>query len=287
MIPTFFIKCKNRANLYSLANTELDKFSRWVSHNKLTLNHNKTEYIEFTRTESQQLDLQLLIDKKRIKKVQGSKFLGIVIDSRVSWRSHIQKIITKVSQTIGIIGRARAFMNPTQLSLLYNTMILPHLQYCIINWGNFKTDLNLKLGKKLLTLQKCLMRIVSDAPRLSHADPLFYRQNSLKIDDLYIQSIRMFSFKLFNGFLPEEIASFFPKITHSHNTRSAKNNMFVGRSDPRSMKAIIPRCWNSLPPGMKKASSIASFKTKSKDSLLAPYDKFVCRLSHCPSCPPQ
>ena len=97
----------------------------------------------------------------------------------------------------------------------------------------------------------------------------------------------MFSFQLFNGFLPEEIASFFPKITHSHNTRSAKNNMFVGRSDPCSMKAIIPHCWNSLPLEMKKASTIATFKTKSKDSLLAPYGKFVCQLKHCPSCPAQ
>ena len=165
-------------------------------------------------------------------------------------------------------------------------MVLPHLQYCLINWGNFKADSNLKLGKKLLTLQKCLMRIVNDAPRLSHADPLFLRQNSLKIGDLYIQSIRVFSFQLFNGFLPEEIDKFFPKITHTHNTRSTKNDMFIGRSDPRSMKSIIPRCWNSLPSGMKKTPSVATFKTKSKDSLLAPYGNFVCQLSSCPSCPP-
>ena len=237
------------------------------------------------RTESPNSDMHLLIDKKRIRRVQESKFLGILIDSRLSWRSHIQKIITKVSQTIGIIGRARAFMNPTQLTLLYNTMILPHLQYCLINWGNFKADLNLKLGKKLLTLQKCLMRIVNDAPRLTHADPLFFRQNSLKIDDLYIHSIRVFSFQLFNSFLPKEIESFFPKITHTHNTRSTKNDMFIVRSDPRSMKSIIPRCWNSLPSAIKKSPSIATFKTKSKDSLLAPYGKFVCQLSNCPCCP--
>ena len=177
-------------------------------------------------------------------------------------------------------------MSPTQLALLYNTMVLPHLQYCLINWGNFKADSNLKLGNKLLKLQKCLMRIINDTPHLSHADPLFYNQSSLKIDDLYTQSIRMFSFKLFNNLLPEQIVEFFPKITHSHNTRSAKNNLFVGRSDPRSLKYVVPRCWNSLPVGLKTASSIATFKAKSKDLLLAPYGNFVCQLSSCPSCPP-
>ena len=163
-------------------------------------------------------------------------------------------------------------------------MVLPHLQYCLINWGNFSANSNIKFGKKLLTLQKSLVRIIDSAPRLSHADPLFYNQNSLKIDDLYEQSVRMFAFKLFNNVLPNEIATFFPKTTHGHNTRSAKNNLFVERADPRSIKSIVPRCWNSLPSEMKQAASIAAFKNMSKTSLLAPYGRFICRVKHCPSC---
>ena len=143
----------------------------------------------------------------------------------------------------------------------------------------------MRLGKKLLTLQKCLVRIINDAPRLSHADPLFYSQRCLKIDDLYIQSVRMFSFKLFKNVLPTEISSLFPKVSHNYSTRSAKNNFYIERSDQRSMKYIAPRCWNLLPLEMKQASSIASFKTMSKNSLLEPYDRFVCKQPHCPSCP--
>ena len=281
-----FIKHRTREGLYRIANEELGKFSRWVSHNKLTLNHNKTEYIEFIKSKPFSPNQSLVIDGKDIKRVQESKFLGIIIDSRISWRPHIQKIITKISQTIGIIGRARVFMSQPQLALLYNTMVLPHLQYCLINWGNFRTDSNCKLGKKLLTLQKCLVRIVNHAPGLSHADPLFYKQGSLKIEDLYEQSVRMFSYKLFKNALPQEIADIFPKNNHCHSTRSAKNNLFVNRSHPRSIKAIIPRCWNSLPPAMKLAPSLASFKSQSKASLLAPYSSFVCQLSQCPSCSP-
>jgi len=73
----------------------------------------------------------LKIDGKPIRKVNQSKFLGVYIDENISWRPHIQRIITKVSQTIGIIGRAKSFMNEQQLALLYNTMVtsssvLPH-----------------------------------------------------------------------------------------------------------------------------------------------------------------
>jgi len=68
----------------------------------------------------------LKIDGKPIRKVNQSKFLGVYIDENISWRPHIQRI-TKVSQTIGIIGRAKSFMNEQQQALLYNTMVLPHL----------------------------------------------------------------------------------------------------------------------------------------------------------------
>ena len=113
------------------------------------------------------------IDGRQILEVTSGKFLGVHIDKQISWRVHIGKIITKISQTIGIIGRARRFMDKPRLFLLYNTMVLPHLQYCLINWGNFKGDRNLGLRDRLLSLQKCLVRIICGASHISHADPLF------------------------------------------------------------------------------------------------------------------
>ena len=170
-----FITDQTRAGLYRKANLELAKVANWVAHNKLTLNYDKTEFIEFSRSKPfSNDDFTLQINGKPIKKVDECKFLGVYIDSKISWRSHINKIISRISQTVGIIGRAKSFMNSTQLGLLYNTMVLPHLQYCIINWGNFKYDSNIALKNKLLTLQKCLVRIISNAHRISHADPLFF-----------------------------------------------------------------------------------------------------------------
>ena len=153
-----FISDPTRAGLYKKANLELAKVASWVAHNKLTLNYDKTEFIEFSRNKPLPNDnLTLRINGRPIKKVDECKFLGIYIDRNISWRSHINKIISRISQTIGIIGRAKSFMDPTQLGLLYNTMVLPHLQYCIINWGNFKHNSNVGMENKLLSLQKSLV----------------------------------------------------------------------------------------------------------------------------------
>ena len=119
---------------------------------------------------------------------------------------------------------------------------------------------------------------------ISHTDPLFAKLAILKIEDLYTQQVRLFSFKLSRGLLPSGVSSLFDKVRHSHGTRGASSNLFVGRNDTRSIKTIAPRCWNALPASLKGSPSVASFRVMSKRGGLAPYAPFVCRVRGCASC---
>ena len=175
-------------------------------------------------------------------------------------------------------------MNGPQLFGLYNTMVLPHLQYCLINWGNFEGDRNLWLRDKILTLQKRLVRIVCGVGRSSHTDPIFADLCTLRVDDLFTQSVRVHAYKIHRGIAPGGMAALFKKIDHGHGTRGARSNLFVSHSDSRSIKSIAPRYWNSLPLRLKQSPSIASFKERSKLDLLAPYGSCVCSVHGCWSC---
>ena len=118
---------------------------------------------------------------------------------------------------MGIIGRARGFMNGAQLLLLYNTMFLPHLQYCLLNWGNFGGDGNSGLRAGLVSLKKSWVRIIAASNNpISHTDPLFANLAILKIDDLFVQRLRMFSFKLSRNLLPSSVTALFQRATHKH-----------------------------------------------------------------------
>ena len=163
-------------------------------------------------------------------------------------------------------------------------MVLPHLQYCLINWGNFEGDCNRGLRDKLITLQKCLVRIISGAHRKSHSRPLFANLETLRVDDLFTQSVRIFSYQLWKGLLPSEMASYVRKIGHGHSTRGAKGNFYVGKSCPRSIRRIAPSYWNPLPMELKLSPSVASFKERSKRDLLGPYASFSCSVRGCYSC---
>ena len=142
-----------------------------------------------------------------------------------------------------------------------------------------------------MTLQKSLVRIIGESNNpISHADPLFAKFGILKIDDLFTQKVRMFSFKLSRGLLPSGMAALFDRVSHTHNTRGATSNIYVTRSDPRSIRCIAPKYWNPLPGGpgeLKSSPSITSFKDCSKRPLLAPYKSFICPVCYgCPSCLP-
>ena len=143
---------------------------------------------------------------------------------------------------------------------------------------------NPELRDRLLTLQKSLVRIICGAGRISHADPLFAELATLKIDDLFAQTVRIFSYKLSKNMLPGAVASMISKQSHNYSTRGARNNFFVCHSDGRSIKSIAPRYWNSLSGSLKESVSIAAFKEKSKSDLLAPYGGFTCTVRNCRSC---
>ena len=137
----------------------------------------------------------------------------------------------------------------------------------------------------LLSLQKSLVRMItSSANPISHTDPLFAKLAILKIGDLYTQRLGVFSYKLSNNLLPSGVFSHFDRVSHNHKTRGASHNLFVDRSDARSIRSLAPKLWNSLPSTLKNSPSIASFKDGSKRRLLAPYAAFSCDVRGCPSC---
>ena len=91
-------------------NSELDKVSRWLNANKLSLNVEKTEYMiigshkRLTKTTN---NLQVVIGSETIKRFSTTKSLGIITDEKLNWEAEIDNISKKVSRGIGIIEKLK------------------------------------------------------------------------------------------------------------------------------------------------------------------------------------
>ena len=96
----------------------------------------------------------LEIGGEQIRRAREVKFLGVWVDEGLRWRDHIGRVIRKVRQLLGVLGRAGSVLEGRLLASLYNGLVLPHLQYCLMVWGDFTTDRNAGIGEVLLRLQK-------------------------------------------------------------------------------------------------------------------------------------
>ena len=79
----------------------------------------------------------------------------------------------------------KTFLPQQVLRILYNSLILSHLQYCILTWG-FKSD-------RLFKLQKRAVRIITCSKYHDHTEPLLKALNLLKIEDIMkIKALKLY-----------------------------------------------------------------------------------------------
>ncbi len=87
--------------------------------------------------------IKIKINNIEIEEAQVVKYLGVLIDNKLSWKAHVQQINLKISKGIGIIARLRHYVSKNILIDIYNSCIQPHINYAVINWGGtFKSTLN-------------------------------------------------------------------------------------------------------------------------------------------------
>jgi len=68
-----------------------DNRSDWFRSNSLSLNFDKTYFLQFRPKNSQEINIKISCDNKLIKQTKGTKFLGLHIDSSLSWKTHIDQ----------------------------------------------------------------------------------------------------------------------------------------------------------------------------------------------------
>ena len=257
--------------IVDVINAELRKILEWIRANKLSLNLLKTNYILFSNSLTS-LSTDIILDNTPLEQVSHTKFLGVVVDSKLSWKLHVENICKTISRNVGIINRLKSHLPQRSLLMLYSSLILPYLNYGLLLWGNtYQT-----LVEKVLLLQKKVIRIICNAPFLAHTDPLFLEHNILKINDLYLLHLGEFMYKFNSGTLPFAFHDMFKqnRTFHKYPTRQSEEFHLPFLRTFFAQKTFIfegPKFWNTLRVDLKNSPSLSVFKRNLKKSLLAPY----------------
>ena len=170
------------------------------------------------------------------------------IDSNLKWNYHIDHLSSVISRNIGILNRAKFFLNVKHRLLLYNSLVLPYINYCCLIWGfTFSVHLH-----KIELLQKRAVRIVDDQHYLSHSDPIFKKLRLLKVQDIAQQQTLMVMQRVIKANLPIPLAHLFTLSNHPGSNMQTRNRHhfqepFTGKLyRTRMVTWIGPRIWNHI-----------------------------------------
>ena len=101
-----FYSNKNLVKLTDTVNAELKKASAWFRSNKLSLNVKKTNYMFFGNNRRKcNSNMSLVIDSTAILETSSAKLLGVIMDSGLTWKSHVDYLKTKIAKGLGIMNR--------------------------------------------------------------------------------------------------------------------------------------------------------------------------------------
>ena len=177
---TFQVSGVNIEQLFELANSELEKSSVWFRANKLTLNVKKTKYMIFsdqnlpTCTNNLKIGNQIVDQVGTNCKEKYFKFVGHVLDDKLSWEGHIQHVSKKLASANFGINSTKNFLPLKIRKTVYYSLFDSHLNFGNLLWGCAKN----KFIKKIENLQKKCIRNVALKSFRAHTEPLFKEKMS-------------------------------------------------------------------------------------------------------------
>ena len=210
----------------------------------------------------------------------------------MSWSEHLWYITKKISSICGVLNSMKNLAPKYVLKSIYHSLIGSHLNYGLLLWGAKRNQ--------LATLQKKAIRIISKSSFLAHTEPIYKRENILKINDLYKSKCLDIFFKYKNDLLPPRIKTLFQDSTPSAHRYPTSNQSrlcvltlaeksAISEKTKNLLSYNLPKIINAMPTiVLDKAltHSFPSYQQYNKKFFIDNYSAEECVDSNCYSCNP-
>ena len=196
--------------------------------------------------------------------MENCKYLGIILDYKISWVELSTYVKDKISKCIGIMHQVRKYLNRNSLVSLYNSYIYPYLIYCVESGATpqFVTWIHYLFYQK-----NCKNYDYSNYDTPSRN--VFIELNILPLYHLIQNRIGFMMYKHVNSLLPEvmnklyvtnnQIHSHFTRQHHLFHTSKGRTNVYA-----KSVSNINPHIWNALQTIINVKVSISKLKNITK-----------------------
>ena len=251
--------------LYARVNTEYQRSSLQTDINNL-VKWSETWQLQFNSSKCKHLHLGIEsgftyhMEGKEIELVNEEKDLGVIVDNKLKFQTHIASSTKKANRVLGLIRRTFTNKDKETFLCLFKSLVRPHLEYCSAVWS----VIHKKESIAIENVQRRATKILHNIRHLSYSERLLYLGlPSLQYRRMRADMIQVF--KILNGIDSVESDNLFTS-TSARNTRgnSRKLQKKHCRLDIRKyfFSQRIVNTWNSLPEDTVTATSVNIFKDK-------------------------
>ena len=86
------------------------------------------------------MNLNLKIGSEIIPVKDCTKFLGVWIDSKLTWSKHLNTVIMKIKWNMHLLRTTKNFLDVHTRKIILHAHIVSHINYCLSVWGNMITS---------------------------------------------------------------------------------------------------------------------------------------------------
>ena len=124
---TIFLSSQNKQYVYESVNKDLHSLNEWFQTNKWSLNASKTNYVLFNNTRVDNADnFNLTIANQSIEPKNEVKCLGLYLDSKLYWNTHIKFLRNKMNSALYAMRRSENILKQSHMMTLFILYL-----YCI------------------------------------------------------------------------------------------------------------------------------------------------------------
>lgn len=248
---TVTIACNDKNNYEFDINESLTSIILWLDKNNLKINLNKTNIMHFSQRNHNNNFTKIEINKTVLREVDSTKFLGIIVDKKLSWKPHIENLCKRISTSAYALYKLTPKLNTEALITAYHGLVASVLRYGIIFWGN---SIHKEIAFKA---QKRCIRAMFNLVSTDSCKPLFKKYKILTLPCLYILEIAVFVKANPNLFSLQN------KVVIRNRRDNSKLCLHSSRTTlmNKSVYCMAPIIYNKLPKSVKELN-YSSFKNK-------------------------
>ena len=246
------------ANVINSLEEDSESLISWFSSNKMQANPEKFQAIAIgNKTHKENITFNL--DGNNIKCDDEVKLLGVTLDFKLDFNTHISNICKKAARQLNVLKRIGTNLNRLAKLTIYHSFIMSNLSYCPLAW-HFCSEKN---TNKIEKLQERALRFIYDDYTNSYNFLLEQSQlPSLKIRRMRTMALE--TYKIINKTSPKFLHDIIKTKENTYNFRY-KNTVDIPqprttRYGKKSFSYEAARLWNSLPNEARNLSTFGQFK---------------------------